>query len=174
MTGIVFVPHFFEPLLPDLSPYKTSVELERALLSSQLEELAEIAERAGVALWVEPVNRDETHLLTRLEHASSLVEPLDHPSVGIVADLFHMAVENEQIPAAIIENQASIGHIHLADSNRRLPGQGATDFGPILASLREIGYKGWLVLECGEPGQNQARADEYFAELPASLAGLFH
>ena len=40
-TGVVFVPHFFDPLLPDLSPYKTEIELELALLSSQLEILAE-------------------------------------------------------------------------------------------------------------------------------------
>jgi sugar phosphate isomerase/epimerase len=172
-AGVVYVPHFFDPLLPDLSPFMTAIELERALLSVQLEILAETADRAKVQLWVEPVNREETHLLNRLEQAISLIEPLAHDRLGIVADLFHMAQEEPDIPAAILENRAYIGHVHLADSNRKLPGQGRTKFRPILETLREIGYGGWLALECGAPGQNRSRADHYFAELPDSLSNLF-
>ena len=172
-VGAVYVPHFLDPLLPDLSPYKTAIELERALLRAQLEILAETANRAKVQLWVEPVNREETHLLNRLEQASSLIDPLAHDRLGIVADLFHMAQEEKDTPVAILENQAHIGHVHLADSNRKLPGQGSTKFRPILQALKEIDFGGWLALECGVPGQNQSRADRYSAELPESLSSLF-
>ena len=172
-TGVVFVPHFFDPLLPDLSPYKTAVELELALLSSQLEVLAEAADWAKVQLFVESVYREETHLLNRLEQASSLIAPLGHDRLEIVADLFHMACEESDSPSAILKNQEHIGHVHLADSNRKLPGQGATDFKPIVIALREISFGGWLAFECGSPGQNQARADQYLAELPDSLSRLF-
>jgi len=171
--GVVFVPHFFEPLLPDLSPYKTAVELELALLRSQLEILAEAADRAKIQLFVEPVNGDETHLLNRLDQASSLVEPLNHRRLKIVADLFHMADEEADSPTAILENREHIGHVHLADSNRKLPGLGATDFKPILIALREIGYGGWLAFECGSPGENQPQSEQYMAELPDSLSRLF-
>lgn len=171
--GVVFVPHFFDPLLPDLSPYKTAIELERALLRAQLERLAESAERAEVQLWVEPVYREETHFLNRLEQAAAVIAPLAHDRLGIVADLFHMAHEEPDMPAAILENQAHIGHVHLADSNRRLPGYGSTKFGSILEAIREIDYRGWIALECGEPGQNQSRADLYSAQLPESLSNLF-
>jgi sugar phosphate isomerase/epimerase len=171
--GVVFVPHFFEPLLPDLSPYKTAVDLELALLSAQLEILAEAAERAKVQLYVESVNHEETHLLNRLDQASSLIDPLGHDRLEIVADLFHMAHEEADSPAAILDNREHIGHVHIADSNRKLPGQGATDFKPILIALREIRYAGWLALECGSPGQNQAQADQYLTELPDSLSSVF-
>jgi len=171
--GVVYVPHFFDPLLPDLSPYKTAIELERALLRAQLENLVEAADRAKVQLWVEPVNREETHLLNRLGQASSLIDPMEHDRLGIVADLFHMAQEEPDIPAAIIENRAHIGHVHLADSNRKLPGQGTTEFKPALDALEEIEYGGWLALECGSPGQNQGQAEKYLAELPESLSSLF-
>ena len=170
--GVVYVPHFFDPLLPDLSPYKTAIELERALLRAQLEILAESADRAKVQLWVEPVNREETHLLNRLEQAGSLIDPLAHGRLGIVADLFHMAQEEPDLPAAILENQTHIGHVHLADSNRKLPGQGSTQFRPILGALKEINFGGWIALECGDPGQNQPGADRYLAELPESLSNL--
>jgi len=171
--GVVFVPHFFDPLLPDLSPYKTAVELELALLRSQLEILAEAADRAKVQLFVEPVNAEETHLLNRLDQASSLVDHPKHNRLKIVADLFHMAHEESDSSTAILENREYIGHVHLADSNRKLPGQGETDFKPILIALREIGYGGWLAFECGSPGQNQPQADQYLAELPDSLSSLF-
>ena len=171
--GVVYVPHFFDPLLPDLSPYKTAIELERALLRSQLEILAEAADEAMVQLWIEPVYREETHLLNRLEQAASLIDPPGHDRLGIVADLFHMAHEEPDIPAAILENRALIGHVHLADSNRKLPGQGSTAFGPILEALREIDYGGWLALECDAPGQNQPRASQYSADLPDSLLSMF-
>lgn len=171
-AGVVFAPHFFGPLLPDLAPFMDAVALERALLAAQLAGLAEHADRAGVQLWVEPVNRYETHLLVRLQDAASLVAPLHHPRLGIVADLFHMALDEPDIPAAIRENAALIGHVHLADGNRRLPGQGATDFKAAFAALDEIGYVGWMAFECGEPGDNGKRAEEYLRELPASLKYL--
>lgn len=171
-AGVVYVPHFFGPLLPDLSPYMAAVELERALLTAQLEGLAEHAERAGVQLWVEAVNRYETHLLVRLRDAASLVATLHHPRLRIVADLFHMALDEPDIAAAIRENAAYIGHVHLADNNRRLPGQGTTDFKSAIAALDAINYTGWMAFECGEPGDNQKRAEGYLRELPESLRYL--
>ncbi len=172
-SGVVFVPHFFGPLLPDLSPFMDPRGLERALLSAQLKILAEQAERSGVQLWVEPVNHHETHLLLRLEDAASIVAPLKSARLGIVADLFHMALEEDDIPAAILRHGPHIGHVHLADDNRQLPGQGKTDFSAALAALRTASYASWLSFECGEPGQNQAQSKAYFAELPAALTALF-
>ena len=168
-AGVIFAPHFFGPLLPDLSPYKTAIELERELLTRQLEGLAGAAAAAGVLLFVEPVNRYETHLLNRLDQAASLIQPLGHPRLGIVADVFHMALDEPDPAGAIREHAAAVGHVHLADSNRRLPGQGSTDFAAILAALEAIEYQGWLAYECGEPGQNQRRAEQYLRELPESL-----
>ncbi len=170
--GVIFVPHFFGPLLPDLSPYADAVTLERSLLAAQLEELAEDAAAAGVRLFVEPVNRYETHLLVRLEDAASLVAPLQRPAVGIVADLFHMALDEPDVPASIRAHAGQIGHVHLADNNRRLPGQGSTDFAAAFAALTEIGYAGWLAFECGAPGDNAPQAREYLTALPSSLRYL--
>jgi sugar phosphate isomerase/epimerase len=146
--------------------------LERALLGAQLEALAEEARAAGVRLFVEPVNRYETHLLVRLEEAASLVAPLQRPALGIVADLFHMALDEPDIPAAIRAHASQVGHVHLADNNRRLPGQGSTDFAAAFAALIEIGYAGWLAFECGAPGDNAPQAREYLSALPASLRYL--
>jgi len=169
-SGVVFVPHFSAPLLPDLSPWMDVISVERNLLSAQLVELADHAMKQGVQLWVEPVNRYETHLLNRLVDAATLVSPLAHPNLGIVADLFHMALEEEDISAAILEHAQFLGHVHLADSNRRLPGLGRTDFAQALGTLSKINYPGWLALECDQPGENQANAAWYMKHLPHSLS----
>ncbi len=171
-AGVIFAPHFFGPLLPDLSPYLDALALERGLLSAQLSRLAEDARAAGVKLFVEPVNRYETHLLVRLQDAAAVVRPLQHPCLGIVADLFHMGLDEKDIPGAIRAHAGTIGHVHLADHNRRLPGQGRLDFAAALAALADIGYRGWMAFECGEPGDNAPQASRYLDELPASLAYL--
>lgn len=170
--GVIFAPHFFGPLLPDLSPYADAVTLERALLSAQLRGLADDVKAASVKLFVEPVNRYETHLLVRLEDAASLVAPLNLPGLGIVADLFHMALDEADIPGAMRAQAGLIGHVHLADNNRRLPGQGSTDFAAALAALAAIDYDGWMAFECGAPGDNAPQANTFLADLPASLRFL--
>lgn len=169
-SGVVFVPHFSTALLPDLSPWMDVVSLERNLLTAQLKGLADHAQKAGVQLWVEPVNHYETHLLNRLVDAATLVAPLSHPNLGIVADLFHMALEEEDISAAILDHANLIGHVHLADNNRRLPGLGRTDFRQALGTLSKVNYSGWLALECDQPGDNQANASWYVNHLPQSLS----
>ena len=80
-----------------------------------------------------------------------------------------MALEEPDIPDAIFKNSTTIGHVHLADSNRRLPGQGTTNFKNGLQALVQIGYSGWLVFECGEPGDNIKSAPQYLRDLSDSL-----
>jgi sugar phosphate isomerase/epimerase len=165
--GVIFVPHFSAPILPDLSPWKSAAELEIEMLYTHLRTLSDYADAMGISLYLEPINRYETHLLNRLEQAAAVTRRLNHPRVKIVADLFHMALEEADIPAAIRAHGDCIGHVHLADSNRRLPGEGATDFAAAAAALREIGYGGWAAYECGLPGSNDPAA--YRDRLPRSL-----
>lgn len=168
--GVIFVPHFFGPILPDLTPYKSAVELEAELLDKHLSTLEDFANAMEVELYVEPVNRYETHFLNRLEQAAMIARKRNHPRVKIVADLFHMALEEDDMAQAIRDHADCIGHVHLADHNRRLPGQGFMNFAPLGAALQSIGYDGWASYECGEPGDNQPRAQAYMDALPDSLA----
>jgi sugar phosphate isomerase/epimerase len=167
--GVIFVPHFFGPLMPDLTPYMSPVELEAEMLHAHLRTLSDYADAMGVNLYVEPVNRYETHFLNRLEQAARVARRINHPRVKIVADLFHMALEEADLVAVIRENADVIGHVHLADSNRRLPGQGFTNFAQMADALKAINYAGWAAFECGNPGDNAPVAEQYLSELPACL-----
>jgi len=164
-VGMIMVPIFGSPRLPDLSPYRTAVQLERDLLLTLLDDVGQHAARVECAVLVEPLNRYETHFLNRLEQATDIVRELGNPWVRIMADFFHMSIEERDIPAALRQAGDQVWHIHLADSTRQLPGYGHTDFAAGFAALKEIGFDKYLAMECGIPG-------DPFLELPKSAAYL--
>jgi sugar phosphate isomerase/epimerase len=171
---VVFVPHYGAPLLPDLHPYKTAVQLEAEMLVAYLKQIfTDLAYAMGVMLYLEPVNRYETHFVNRLDQMASIRKKIkDHEHVRLAASLFHMALEERDPLHALRDHAAGIGYIHIADSNRGLPGQGKTDFAAVAAVLKDIAYDGWLTLECGEPGSNAPNARVLMADLPDALEML--
>lgn len=171
-VGLVVVPIFGPPLMPDLSPLATPIELEKQLLIEVAGELGQHAAEVGTLLLLEPLNRYETHLLRRLQDAVEICQAVDNSAVRIMADLFHMSIEEADIPASLEAAGPYIAHVHLADSNRELPGRGHTDFAAALAALKQIGYQGYMTLECGEPSQNAPLKEFYARELPRSLEYL--
>ncbi|MBN8619965.1 MAG: sugar phosphate isomerase/epimerase [Anaerolineae bacterium] len=169
-AGVILVPHFNAPTLPDLTPYKSVVQLEYEMLHNHLRTLSDYVYAIGIDLYIEPVNRYETHFLNTLADAVKVRRKIkDHPHVKLTADLFHMAMEEQNTVAALREYANDLGYIHVADSNRRLPGQGMTDFAAVGVALCEVGYTGWIALECGRPGHNSDHAPHYMSELPAAL-----
>ena len=68
-------------------------------------------------------------------------------NVRLLCDLFHMAIEEADPAATLRACGPLVGHVHFADSNRRAIGMGHTDIEPIVAALRDIGYKGYLSAE---------------------------
>jgi sugar phosphate isomerase/epimerase len=167
-VGLITVPVFGPPKIPDLSPMSSAVDLELDLLVEICKELGECAEKAGTLVLLEPLNRYETHLLNRLEQASEVCERVNMPSVKMMADFFHMNIEDADMPEAIIGAKEHLRHIHLADSTRLLPGYGHTDFGAGFAALKQIGYEWFMSLECGIPGEEEEdlpRCVEYLKQL---------
>ena len=102
-------------------------------------------------LFLEPLNRFEAQLLNRVGQSVALARQIDHPRVVALADLFHMNIEEASMHAPLIEAGARLGHVHIADNNRLEPGAGCMDFRIPLEALREIGYGGWISLECFGP-----------------------
>lgn len=147
-SGVILVPIFGPPQMPNLEPYMSPVEIEKALLLRLLEDIASHAERVGVMVFLEPLNRYETHFLNRLEQARAICEEMRSSKIRFLADVFHMNLEEVSIAQSIRENREFLGHVHLADSTRFVPGLGNLDFKPIFEALNDIGYDGWCSLEC--------------------------
>lgn len=95
----------------------------------------------------EPLNRYETNLFNRLADAVAFIEANDLRNVVLLADLFHMNMEEQDVAAALLEAGRHIGHVHFADSNRQAMGFGHTQAAAVIAALREIGYAGYLSAE---------------------------
>ena len=158
--GVLVVPIFGRALIPDLSPYATALELERALLVAELGEVAKLAESSGSQVFLEPLNRYETHFLNRLEQGVEICQTVGSPRVRIMADFFHMQIEEADIPASLRAARDYVVYVHVADSNRKQPGRGHLDLRPGLAALKEVGYDGYLGVECGLIGPVEAALAE--------------
>ncbi|MGN6493900.1 MAG: TIM barrel protein [Agriterribacter sp.] len=116
-------------------------------LAEGLQILGNWAEQSGVPLIYEPLNRYETNLINRFDDAVALVNTLDTNNVKLLADLFHMNIEEQSIAAAIRKYGAHIGHVHFADSNRKAIGWGHTPVNEIALALKEIDYRGYISAE---------------------------
>ena len=149
----------------------------------------EYAEALGVDLTLECWNRYGTYLLNRLEQAVRLWRETCLPNGGVMADTYHMNVEERSLPEAIRETRDLLNHVHLSDSNRAAPGQGHIDFGPILQALVDVDYPGYLTFELDAraavrsgvvraedhgdmPGALMARAIEHVRWLESRLEGV--
>jgi sugar phosphate isomerase/epimerase len=105
------------------------------------------AERMGVRLLVEPINRYETDYLTTIDQVLAVIDRVHSPVLGVLADLFHMNIEEASIEAALRRSARCLAHVHAADSNRHAPGWGHLDFERIVQVLIEVGYRGYLSAE---------------------------
>ncbi len=109
--------------------------------------LAKEAKAVGQRLLIEPLNRYETDLLTKVEEVCSFADQTQEEAVSVLADLFHMNIEERDIPQALLACGKRLGHVHLADSNRQAAGLGHTPMEPIFAALISMGYQGFVSAE---------------------------
>lgn len=116
-------------------------------LRGALTALGSYAAERNVPLIYEPLNRYETNLCNTMAEGVALLESLDTPNVRLLADLFHMNIEETDVAAALREAGPHIGHLHFVDSNRRPAGNGHLDFTPIADALRHIQYTGYASAE---------------------------
>jgi len=144
------------------------------LLSDSLRELSSygLAEY-GSKIFYEPLNRYETNLFTRVEDAAKWLESESLDDVEILADLFHMNIEEADLAAAIRESTRGgknrIGHIHWADSNRQAMGFGHTDTAPIASALKSIGYNGYLSAEVFPTPDGKTAAEQTLRSIRTSF-----
>lgn len=127
---------------------KLNEQMETDLLLRELCEVAAYARENGVTLNLEPINRYECKRVNSTEDGYRMLQLLGFPAnVGILYDTFHSNIEDPGMLDAVNAYAAHISHVHLADSNRRLPGEGHIDFPGILRALEQNGYGGYVSLE---------------------------
>lgn len=125
---------------------------ERAVLASAVCQIAERAQKLNLRLVVEVLNRYEAHLLNTAADALDFVGEVGADNVGILLDAYHMNIEEPNPAAALRHVGDSLWLYHAADSNRQGIGRGHTDFAAQVAALKDVNYRGPIILECTAPG----------------------
>jgi sugar phosphate isomerase/epimerase len=95
-------------------------------------------------------------MINTLSDAVSLLEEGQFSNVQVIADLYHMNIEEARIEDSLRKAGRHLGHVHLADSHRYQPGDGHLDFVSAFQVLREMEYAGDLVFECRVLGTPEA------------------
>lgn len=125
------------------APHADPAACRRALIAN-LCHAARVMEGIGVRVMVEPVNPHDVpgFFLTSLAAALSVLEEAAHPNLFLQFDLYHMAITEPDLGAALAQARPRIGHVQFADTpGRHEPGTGRIDFPAALAALRATGYR---------------------------------
>lgn len=112
--------------------------------------LAPLAEAAGLVYCIEPLAPATSPVLNTLAQAVAVVDRIGSPALRTMIDLGASSrAETEAVDVVSRRHLASghIAHIQLNDQNRRGPGQGDTAVAPLLETLRDGHYQGWVAVE---------------------------
>ena len=127
------------------------------------------AQQLGITLCLEPLNRFETYFLNTLQDTARLIGEIGAPNVRIHFDTFHANIEERQPAAALRAVGRELGHVHISENDRGIPGTGHNDWRGILLALQDIGYDGWLTIESfAQPEPDLASAASIWRDLAPS------
>jgi hydroxypyruvate isomerase len=117
------------------------------------------AARIGGTVLVEPVSGAPDYPLLTAADALAVIDRAGEPNIALLADLYHLAVNGDDVDAVIADHTDRIAHVQIADApGRNEPGTGSLPLLTQLADLRAAGYDGWVGLEYKPSG---ASADSF-------------
>jgi len=110
-------------------------------------DLGSYAAGLGVELTIEPINRYETNFLNTIDETLRFIHATNCPNVGLLADSFHMNIEEGDIYHSLQTAGQLLWHVHFADSNRYAPGMGHLDFRQMVGTLMQMCFQGYVSAE---------------------------
>lgn len=129
-----------------------------------LKRMGPVAKKYDVVVVIEPLNKKESNIINTVAEGAEIVRAADRMNIKLLADFYHMALENEG-PQAVIEAGALIKHCHIAEKEgRAAPGTAGDDFTGYFKALKEINYTGAISIEC--------RWSDFDKQVPESIAYL--
>jgi D-psicose/D-tagatose/L-ribulose 3-epimerase len=123
----------------------THDEFEQGVATMRL--VAEAAQRAGIRLALEYLNRFENYFLTTSADTLRFVKAVDHPSLQMMYDSFHAHIEEKDQAKAIAACASHTIHIHVSENDRGIPGTGQVRWDSFWPALKASGYDGYLTIE---------------------------
>ncbi len=113
-----------------------------------LKELSKTAEELDIECALEVLNRNETYILTDCAEAIEYCNQIGSKNVNILLDTYHMNIEEDNMYDAIRKADGLLGHLHVGECNRKLPGMNnSINWPEIGKALRDINYEKAVVME---------------------------
>jgi hydroxypyruvate isomerase len=85
---------------------------------------------------------DVVAVIDRVHHEAGV------DNVRLLADLYHLSVNGDNVDVALERHAARVGHVQVADApGRHEPGTGLLEIDRHLRALEASGYDGWVGLE---------------------------
>ncbi|KUO62540.1 MAG: hypothetical protein APF84_01970 [Gracilibacter sp. BRH_c7a] len=141
-------------------------------LQQGMEDICEYAGQKGLSVAIEPQNKKNINNLNTTQEGLSWIENTGINNLFILLDTYHMCVEDISIVASLVEANTKNCHMHIADSNRGIPGQGSIDFVEVLMILKALKYDGYLSLEIAQlpdPSSAARQSWEYLNRIRMQL-----
>lgn len=114
---------------------------------NEMKKVATVADELGIDLCLEVLNRFETPLVNDCDEGIRYCREVGHKSCKLLLDTFHMNIEEDDLPAAFRKAGDLLGHVHVGEGNRKLPGMGHLPWAEMGKALRDIGFDGCVVME---------------------------
>ncbi|MDD4622081.1 MAG: sugar phosphate isomerase/epimerase [Kiritimatiellae bacterium] len=146
-------------------------ELRERYLKEILPEILAHAEKLGVCLMMEPLNRNETMFLRLVADGAAIARDADSPAIGVLGDFWHMTTEETSDMGAFISAGKYLKHVHIASrKTRKIPGVDgeADNYIDGFKGLKLIGYRGAVSIEAGYPkGTSEGQKRKLLAQAAA-------
>lgn len=118
-----------------------------ATVVKNLKPICKHAQKQGIAICVEPLNRFETDFINTVDQVLKLIKDVGSPALKIHLDTFHMNIEEKCQSAAIKKAGKLIGHFHACGTDRGTPGNDSLCWDSIAKALKAVKYDGGVVIE---------------------------
>ncbi len=106
-----------------------------------------IAQRHGITVAIEPLNKAECNVLNTVAECAALVNEVAHPAIRLLADAYHMMRDGDPVES-ILEHGHLLVHTHIATvPSRYAPAAEPCDFAPFFAALKKVQYRGRVSIE---------------------------
>jgi hydroxypyruvate isomerase len=119
---------------------------------------ARAAQRIGGTVLVEPVSGAPRYPLLTAADALKVIDRASGEGVDnlrLLFDIYHLAVNGDDVDAAVDTAAGRIGHVQIADApGRNEPGTGTLDLDYYLGRIAGTGYDGWVGLEYKPSGKS--------------------
>lgn len=131
---------------------------EAEIITQVWSQVADYAQEKGVNIGIEPINRYETYVCNTAENVLDLILKTGKDNLYLHLDTFHMNIEENNFYDPVVLAGKKLKHLHITESHRGMPGEGTVNWNQLFAALKEIDFKGNLVLEnfsSSVPGMQQ-------------------